>query len=244
MSFQHFFILLHVSQCLWVQVRALAQEYQAAHPDVSFRVIQSTYNTRYHGRFHAAFFASQSEWVSVWDDDQQPDPGFLAACVKDSVAHGDALVGGNSRCFTELLSRPTKGRFVREGTKNREGFNDFVGHTWTLKRALLVHFLRDFPLSTASGEDIQLSFALQKVGIKTYYSGKTSHNVVLNAAEDRTVASYKQPETLLVRQYLFCKILAAGFEPLQCPTCKDPERIQSCLNYYRPLIIKMKRGDD
>ena len=78
----------------------------------------------------------------------------------------------NFQNHTEIALVGSHGKLIIRINKNkvtqRESFgrSDFVGHTWTLPRTFLEYYLESDKLSLHTGEDIQLSFALQKVGVQ------------------------------------------------------------------------------
>jgi len=185
-------------------------------------------NSRYHGRFHVAYFMSNAEYVSIWDDDVKIGQSWLEHCIDLSRQNCDALVGANGRTF-EYIHDSEHDYAVQY---QRTGLNDFVGHTWTLKREHLRAYFAEPPVTYITGEDVQLAYALQKIGIKTmkapsYYFGGANANDIPGLFKNK-FASYKKRRLQEVRQWLFCKLMEKGFRPLECKNC-DRRSVESCV---------------
>ena len=81
------------------------------------------------------------------------DSGWLAYCIEESKAHGDAIVGANGRSTVELMKDNNDNKALQN---DLSGFNDFVGHTWTLRRELLRAYMGMVPYTYSTGEDMQV----------------------------------------------------------------------------------------
>ena len=195
-------------------------------------IVQFSSNSRYHGRFHVAYFMSTAEYVTIWDDDVELGKGWVQHCIETSRVHGDALVGANGRSIVSLLYDASN--YSRQ--IERDGENDFVGHTWTLKRQLLKLFLAEPPVTYVTGEDIQLSYALQKYGIK---SVKAKHLDTAFARDTKFTtdkhASFTKDNLQVVRQWLFCMLIKKGFRLLECENC-DEVTANMCIELFRTRI--------
>ena len=168
-------------------------------------------------------------YVSIWDDDVLPGSEWLEHCVNFSKSHGNALVGANGRIFVKLEKKGHKWKMIQNEFTGR---NDFVGHTWTLPREFLKYYLESDMLSLHTGEDIQLSFALQKVGIESWKPPLRKNKSAGNFGQAANkFASYMQNQA--PRQLLFCKILKVGFKPLKCSNCNDHKAIDSCIHSFK-----------
>merc|ERR1711933_380388 len=122
---------------------------------------QSSANTKFHFRFHAAYVLSNADYVAIIDDDQIIGYNWLKYCVQFSKDHNGALVGGNGRNLVSFNSKTLK---VDQKDTKRTGLVDYVGHSWVLKREHLRLFLGFKQYTYSTGEDMQLSFALQLHG--------------------------------------------------------------------------------
>ena len=76
-----------------------------------------------------------------------------------SKSHGNALVGSHGKRIIHI----NENKVIQRESFGR---SDFVGHTWTLPRTFLKYYLESEKLSLHTGEYIQLSFGLQKVGVE------------------------------------------------------------------------------
>ena len=207
----------------YVDVGKEIRTFRLLHPGVELQHIAASKNLRFHGRFHIAYMMKEP-YVSVWDDDILPRPEWLEYCIQFSKSHGNALVGAHGKVFVhihdgEVIQRESFGR------------SDFVGHTWTLPRIFLRYFLESEMFTLHTGEDIQLSFALQKIGIQSWKpveSGNRSVAVFKGYGNELNIASWKQNQA--PRQLLFCQILRAGFKPLHCSNCADNRVTDSCIH--------------
>ena len=215
----------------YVDVSNTIQKFRLHHPNMEIQHIASSKNLRFHGRFYVAYMMRET-YVSIWDDDMFPESEWLEHCVNFSKSHGNALVGANGRTFVKLEKKGHKWKMIQHDFPRR---NDFVGHTWTLPREFLKYYLESEMLSLHTGEDIQLSFALQKVGIESWKPPLRKNKRVRAPnqwlANDRSVASWRQNQA--PRQLLFCKILKVGFKPLKCSNCNDHKVIDSCIHSFK-----------
>eukprot|EP00923_Selenidium_pygospionis_P040573 GHVN01070046.1.p1 GENE.GHVN01070046.1~~GHVN01070046.1.p1 ORF type:complete len:739 (+),score=19.01 GHVN01070046.1:676-2892(+) len=192
-------------------------------------IVTSSSNTRYHVRFHFAYAMSNATYISIWDDDILPGSDWLKYNIEFSKSHNDSLVGGNGRVFHRMY--PERHCLDQKGQgRNGPGRVDFVGHSWTLRREFLRFYLGAPVLTYATGEDIQLSFALQRHGIASYIFPQSGQRKVVDlpAAVDEN-ASFLTPQQ--PRHWLFCKVLEQGFQPLECENC-TPENVKACLSNF------------
>lgn len=109
---------------------------------------------------------AESEYVCFFDDDTVPGNRWLENCLKTMETHG-GLLGCNGMRFTgksyfdaHIFGFFSKQPYIAEV--------DIVGHSWFLRREWLHHMWDIPPLHLRAGEDMYLSYALQKHGIKTF----------------------------------------------------------------------------
>ena len=219
----------------YVDVSSTIEHFHSKHPKIEIQHIASSKNLRFHGRFYMAYMMKET-YVSIWDDDVIPQSEWLQHCVELSKYHGNALVGANGRTFVNIGNKMKQGEFP--------GRNDFVGHTWILPREFLKYYLESEMLSLHTGEDIQLSFALQKVGIESWKAmpqGKEKRvRDPQHLANDGRVASYLQNQS--PRELLFCKILKSGFKVLRCGNCNDTKIVDDCIRRFEKKAQQVEQS--
>lgn len=123
-------------------------------------------NRKYHPRFAIGLLAD-SHFISFFDDDTIPGKRWFESCynecVKQPGIYGTAGVILNSIQYVD---------HQRAGwaEPNEETVRcDLVGHAWFMQRSHLPAMWIDPPASLENGEDIQLSFGVQKyTGANTY----------------------------------------------------------------------------
>lgn len=129
-------------------------------------VIRLNPNKKYHARFAIALLVD-TYYVSFFDDDTIPGRRWFESCYNEDNKHpgiyGTAGVILNSPQYVhhERIGWPS----MNEETTRV----DLCGHAWFLRREYLQAMWVDPPASLENGEDIQLSFQLQKyAGVNTY----------------------------------------------------------------------------
>ena len=211
-----------VQNGFYVNVSAIIQKFRVQHPDIELQHIASSKNLRFHGRFHIAYMLEE-DYVSVWDDDMLPRTEWLAYCVEYSRTYGHGMVGANGRTFERVDLGKNK-VIQRQYT----GKNDFVGHTWTLPRVYLRYYLNMEPVSRYTGEDVQISYALQQYGIDSYTPPFKGERSVSDLKENiDSNASFKKNQA--PRELLLCTLLRHNFKFLRCKNCKDKNVLDKCI---------------
>ena len=168
----------------------------------------------------------QETYVSVWDDDIIAKSQWLEFSVDFSKKHGNALVAANGRTFIEIY---------KDKVSKREeliGRNDLGGHIWTLPREFLKYYLEMKMPTRYTGEDILISYALQKRGIDTMVPKMEGEKSAVNNytfGNDKN-SSHKTNQT--PRMLLFCKLLKDGFETIKCKNCKDEHILNKCIKHF------------
>lgn len=220
-------------------VTSLINDFRRNNQDIPVDLVQFSSNSLFHGRFHIAYVMAKTEYVSIWDDDIKPSSGWLRGCIDQSQAHNDALIGGNAISFEYLMPKFAQTIPFSAVLNRRNGAkNDFVGLSWTLKREHLRYFFELAPFSYATGEDMQLSFALQMHGIESWHAqmeNQTMNIRNIQSVYDDENAQHNIMSSSYIRQYLQCEILEAGFKPLACVNCDAPT-IKRCLEYFKDKI--------
>lgn len=133
--------------------------------DAVDRVCTSDYNWKFFGRFAMATMVD-TEYVALFDDDTIPGEKWFENCLNTMKTH-EGLMGSAGVILTGPYYRP----HTRYGwsSQNRGVVEvDLVGHAWFLKTEWIRHFWAEKPYTWQNGEDIHLSYMLQRIGIKTY----------------------------------------------------------------------------
>ena len=195
-------------------VKQIVEQFKGTHPEIPIDIVNFSQNSKFHGRFHIGYFMSSAEYVSVWDDDVRVGNKWLEYSMSESKKHGNALVGGNGRIITSISP------FKQANPSGAE--NDFVGHVWTLQRELIRYFIGNPQYTYVTGEDMQISFALQKHGIiswspKHHADGRYVKDIVSLRSDSH--ASYLKGGGR-ERLWLVCTLVYNGFKTLQCTDCK------------------------
>ena len=193
-------------------------------------------------------------------------PDWLRHCVAMSKRHGDALVTANARSFKKIRANKwqhpavhkarhtdaLKKVVVWESEQNPDclgdaGPVDFGGHVWTLPRDALRHFFAEPQFTRASAEDIQLSHALRKHGIPTYCSGqdKATGLYALSSAYETMgkSSSWRKPFPQVSRELVFCQLMEAGFETVNCSNC-DKATARQCVNEWTHALRQLPTWSD
>jgi hypothetical protein len=175
-----------------------------------------------------------TDYVSIWDDDVNPDKNWIEESIKYSKTHGDGLVGANGRTFSHINNIVRKNVKSGDGVKqifNIEGRVDFVGHVWTLPRKFLSFYISQKVYTHSTGEDIQLAFALQKQNIYSYYLPKKYSEVKNLPSYVDKHSSWRKDQS--PREYLFCDIMRDGFQTLRCKDCTNDVKVSNCLKILK-----------
>ena len=206
-------------------VEHIVKDFKGTHPGIPTDIVNFGLNSKFHGRFYIAYFMSSAEYVSVWDDDIVVGNKWLEYSISESKKHGNALVGANGRIIHSIS--PLK------QIRNKVGENDFVGHTWTMRRELLRYFLATPQYTYSTGEDMQISFALQKHGIISWLpTHDNDGRYVTNTKwSGNNVASYIKPETNKQRSWLACTLIYNGFKTIDCNDC-DKNTAATCVKKF------------
>lgn len=220
----------------YVNIDKIIEKYQTK--SFKVHVVKFSKNSGYHGRFHIAYFMSQAEYVSVWDDDIIVYKQWLDYSIQESKAHNDALVGANGRNVISIQP------FKQKGESIKGSVGDFVGHTWTLKRSLLRHYFADPQLTYATGEDMQLSFALKKHGVVSWTPDRqTDDRRAGDMPQSGDIyASFKKPKTNNVRRWLVCSLILKGFDFKSCLDC-TVKTAQDCIEKEDKILQTIKKGE-
>ena len=136
---------------------------------------------------------SSSEFLCILDDDVIPGDRWIENCMT-CFSTLPGLYGARGLIFDDSL-KYTPNRKFGWGIPSEETIKvDIVGHAWFLKTEWLSHYWGETDLNQTemhSGEDMQLSFALQRtLGIETFVPPHPSTDRSLwgNIAIDQAVA--------------------------------------------------------
>lgn len=215
------------------------------------------YDSMYHSRFHAAYMLSSARYISLWDDDLSVGAGWLEHVIEFLKSQNDtAIVSGKGRIVQELpwpsndyeVVYIDREKLVREplvwngGTAHAV---DFTVQHHTLRRELLKLYLGATVYTYASGEDIQMNFALQRHGIPSYSLARHKNlSLAAWASADNGMGSNgphaswkKKPQE--PRLWLICKLAQDGYRLPNCENCNTTV-IQECLDHFEKTGSTMR----
>eukprot|EP00980_Cylindrotheca_fusiformis_P030199 scaffold24532_cov157-Cylindrotheca_fusiformis.AAC.2 len=238
-------------------VLPILEEFHQDYPNftVPIHLVQAPIDTAgYHGRFYTAYMLSKARYISVWDDDLTVGAGWLERVTKFMYSQNDTVIVSSGGRMIDRIADPNSTTMTRKGKekdpttsfsmlRQRRGEVDFCVHNYNLRRELLHYWFAASPVHTYyTGEDMQLAFALQPYGIRSYKLGGRPHqndyadgSVGLGSNQRRT-ASYKKkrPEP---RQWLVCQLILEGFQTKQCTNC-NMETAQRCVDYFKSKGVR------
>jgi len=148
---------------------------EVEYPDDLDVVVYSSRNFKFIGRWGLAMF-SRSKYIAMFDDDTIPGPKYIEHILKCMKTHPGLYVG------VGITSFPGKRRIGWVNSHPRIERVDFGGHSWILEKDLAHWFWREPPYNWGNGEDIHLSYMLQKYA-------KTNTYVSPHPREDKSVWS-------------------------------------------------------
>jgi len=128
-------------------------------------VISSTTNFKFHGRFTCGLLA-RSDYLAYFDDDTIPGKLWYKNCL-DSIkylkelGHETAVLGSAG----VVLHNENYVYHTRVGWPSKNSaitLVDLVGHAWFFEKRILKYLWAEEPISLDNGEDIQLSYLVQK----------------------------------------------------------------------------------
>jgi hypothetical protein len=224
------------------------EEWRATYPTIPIDLIHFHKDSRYHGRLHAAYMMSTARYISIWDDDLLVGPKWLEYVVSFISSHEDkVIVSSGGRNITSIPDVRNQFDLEYDTSPNPKGRAryearpvDFTVQNHSLRRELLRHYLASPVYTYATGEDIQLNFALQRHGIQAYKlppRGKWS-NAYADAdsgalGSEGKFASWKtNPQE--PRKWLLCKVIEQGFRTQTCTNC-DTVTVRHCLDHFESL---------
>lgn len=126
---------------------------------------KSNHNWKFFGRFAMATMVT-TEYIAFFDDDTVPGIRWFENCLKSMTTkeglYGSAgvILQGNSYNPHTRVGWPAPNRYTTEV--------DLVGHTWFMRTEWIYHMWSEKPPTFENGEDIFLSYMLQKHNIMTY----------------------------------------------------------------------------
>ena len=219
-------------------------------------------DSKYHGRFHIAYMMSVARYVSVWDDDLQVGSRWLEHAVGFLQSQNDiAIVSSGGRVVKELPAPANEWNVVYHdrgtattlsppvewsgGTAHRV---DFTVQHHTLRRELLRFYLGSLAHTYFTGEDIQVSRALQERGVSAYQLESNKREGRWASADfgmgaNGPLASWKT-KSQKPRLWLLCKVASSASEeqdeevPMDfphCSNCQNSTVIQHCVQHFEAM---------
>ena len=133
------------------------------------KVFSSNYNWGVWSRFSAAMNA-KTGYIMILDDDTIPGHRWIENCQSTFNSRSDAGVLGTVGIVNQDLNYLNYERVGWPEPNNLIEEVDFAGHAWCFPRELLIEFWKSASIGRhdLSGEDVNLSFAAQQLGLKTY----------------------------------------------------------------------------
>ena len=209
-------------------------------------------DSQYHGRLHVAYMMSSAKYVSIWDDDLSVGAGWLEHAVQFLQSRFDkAIVSSGGRLVQEIPDEYNDydivyGSLTKDHPQTLQWACgtarpvDFSVQHHTLRRELLRFYLGSPVYTYATGEDMQLSFALQRMVGVNVYTIADSHGCRRDAwaTADRGFGAngphaswrHKPQEP---RQWLLCKLIQDGFQLSDyCRNCHNATIVQACIDHF------------
>lgn len=127
-------------------------------------IVHSSRNFKFSARWGLALLA-QTDYIVMFDDDTIPGNRYVQHVLNCMKKTPGLYVG------VGITSRPGKRRIGWVNSHPRIERVDFGGHSWVLRTNLSHWFWREKPFMFENGEDIHLSYMLQKYAkVNTYVS--------------------------------------------------------------------------
>jgi len=138
------------------------------------RYFCNNHNWKFYGRFAVALLAD-TKYLAFFDDDTIPGKRWFENCL-NTMQTSEGLMGSAG----VKLHSNTYNPHTRVGWPNPNKEVErvsLVGHAWFMKREWLPYLWREKIPTFDNGEDIQLSYCLQKYGkIETFVPPHPAHN--------------------------------------------------------------------
>jgi hypothetical protein len=128
-------------------------------------VINSSINFKYHGRFTCGLLA-KSDFLAYFDDDTIPGNRWFENCLSTiELAEKNNFENPILGSAGVVLHSPKYQYHTRVGwpsMNDKPTIVDLVGHAWFFKKSTLKYLWYEDPISLENGEDIQLSYLVNK----------------------------------------------------------------------------------
>lgn len=149
---------------IWHNQSEIDNEKVLKYPDGVDVVVNSTRNFKFVGRWTLALLV-RTPFLAMFDDDTIPGNKYIEHCFGCMQNMSGLYVGCG------IISKPHKIRLGWVSANENIRRVDFGGHSWFLKTKWAPLFWREEPKNWGNGEDIHLSYMIQKYGsINTYVS--------------------------------------------------------------------------
>ncbi len=139
------------------------------------KVAVSNFNFGVWSRYAFAL-CSKGDYIALFDDDSIPNSEWIQNCLQEEKEEICILAGVGIQ-FDDLSYQNYR-RFGWPALNQKKVLCDFGGHSLFFPRMLLGEYWSNasVPVSSISGEDIHLSYAAQKLGLKTYAAAHPQDN--------------------------------------------------------------------
>jgi hypothetical protein len=158
---------------------------------IPLTIFNSSDNLGVWARFSCALNSSE-RFIAVFDDDTIPGNKWFENCL-ENIDNGNRLLGTRGLRF---LSKHSYSPFESYGwdNPNEELVEvDIIGHAWFFENKMLTAFWSQFNnryLDNLSGEDIHLSFSIQKLGYKSFVPPHPIHDMELWGSKPEIALAY------------------------------------------------------
>jgi len=175
--------------------------------DKSLIIFTSNKNLGVWPRFAGALLAN-TEFICIFDDDTIPGNEWFENCL-NTMNKVNGLLGTVGLVFNKnpkhYLDWYVKDR-VGWPNPNKEIVQvDLVGHSWFLRRSWLPELFKIVPNYDdlfITGEDMGLSYALQKIGINTYVPPHPPDNLELYGSNPKKALEYGTEKVAISQNYV------------------------------------------
>lgn len=147
---------------------------------------------------------SSGDYICIFDDDTIPGEGWLENCI-NTHNKSRGVLGTVGVIFHDLDYRG----YIRHGWPNPNNEIekvDIVGHSWFFDREMLGAFWREaqVPYHHLSGEDVHLSYAVQKyLGLNTYVPPHPIEDRSLWGSQPDEAVAFGVDEVAISKNYHF-----------------------------------------
>lgn len=152
------------------------------------------------GRF-ALGLLSKGDYICWFDDDTIPGKNWLASCIE--VQKQEPCVCGTVGVTFNSLHYDSYDRYGWCNPNEEIVQTDIAGHGWVTVREAIGEMWRSAhrPAHMLSGEDVHLSFAAQRLGMRTLIPPHPKNNLSVYGSIPKTAWEYGTEEHCISKNY-------------------------------------------